>query len=80
LYWVGFGQKRWIIKEELSRLYMSPTTTACCAVLLNQQQQTNIHRCQQMADKASVTCDQTKPKYCTVVENGRVVVKPIKQD
>ena len=59
---------------------MSPSTSACCAVILNQRQQTNIDHCQQIANQASVRCDQTKPKYCTVVENGRVVVKPIEQD
>lgn len=59
---------------------MSPTTTACCAVLLNQHQQININHCQQIANQAPISCDQTKPKYCTVVENGRVVVKPIEQD
>jgi hypothetical protein len=61
---------------------MSPNTTACCAVTLNQQQQTNIDHCQSksLAEQNSVSTDQTKPKYCTVVENGRVIVKPIAQD
>lgn len=59
---------------------MSPSTSACCAALLNQRQQTNINHCQQIATQASVSCNQTKPKYRTVVENGRVVVKPIEQD
>ncbi|HEY9709115.1 MAG TPA: hypothetical protein V6D48_13010 [Oculatellaceae cyanobacterium] len=59
---------------------MSCPTTASCAVVLNQQQQTNIHQCNQLtdkADKASVSSSETQPKYCTVVEDGRVVVKPV---
>ncbi|HAA32014.1 MAG TPA: hypothetical protein DCE56_35330 [Cyanobacteria bacterium UBA8553] len=56
---------------------MSCHTTACCAVVLNQQQQTNIHQCNQLTDNSAVSSSQTKPKYCTVVEDGRVVVKPV---
>lgn len=59
---------------------MSHSTTPCCAVVLNQQQHMNIDHCKQVADKVSASCDQAKPKYCTVVENGRVVVKAIAQD
>ncbi|HEY9831079.1 MAG TPA: hypothetical protein V6D26_10905 [Stenomitos sp.] len=59
---------------------MSPITTACCAVTLNQQQQTNIDHCKSLAEQNSANTNQTKPKYCTVVENGRVIVKPIAQD
>ncbi|MBD2016308.1 hypothetical protein H6F96_20325 [Microcoleus sp. FACHB-53] len=59
---------------------MSPNTTACCAVTLNQQQQTNIDHCKSLADQNSASTDKIRPKYCTVVENGRVVVKPIAQD
>jgi len=67
-------------KVELLILYMSHSTTPCCAVVLNQQQHMNTDHCKQVADKASASCDQAKPKYCTVVENGRVVVKAIAQD
>lgn len=59
---------------------MSPITTACCAVTLNQQQQTHINHCKSLADQNSVSPDKTKLKYCTIVENGRVVVKPIAHD
>ncbi|HEY9675134.1 MAG TPA: hypothetical protein V6D11_27080 [Waterburya sp.] len=59
---------------------MSPTTTTCCAVTLNQQQQTNIDHCKKIAEQASVSSNPTKPKLCTVVENGRVVVKAMAQD
>lgn len=59
---------------------MSPITTACCAVTLNQQQQTNIDHCHSLAAQNSVSPDKIKTKYCTIVENGRVVVKPIAQD
>ncbi|HEY9610369.1 hypothetical protein [Allocoleopsis sp.] len=58
---------------------MSPITTACCAVTLNQQQQTNIDHCKSVAKQNSAATDPTKPKYCTVVENGRVIVKPSAQ-
>ncbi|HEY9726933.1 MAG TPA: hypothetical protein V6D50_10845 [Chroococcales cyanobacterium] len=57
---------------------MSLPNTACCAAALNAQQQTNIYRCNQLAEQTSVNAEHTeKPQYCTVVENGRVVVKPI---
>lgn len=59
---------------------MPPTTTTCCAVTLNQQQQTNIGHCKKIAEQASASPNPTKPKSCTVVENGRVVVKAIAQD
>lgn len=59
---------------------MPPTTTSCCAVTLNQQQQTNISHCKHIAEQASASSNPNKPKLCTVVENGRVVVKAIAQD
>jgi hypothetical protein len=59
---------------------MSPITTACCAVTLNQQQQTHINHCKSLAAENSVSSMHTKQKYCTIVENGRVVVKPIAHD
>jgi hypothetical protein len=55
---------------------MSFTTSACCAVTLNQQQEQNIqHHKTQCAD-SSVNHSKSTSKNCTVVENGRVVVKP----
>lgn len=63
---------------------MPASTTPCCVVSLSQQQHTNIcHHNQlanQSADEASVEPNKTKPKYCTVVENGLVVVKPVAAD
>ena len=57
---------------------MSLPNSACCAAALNEQQQTNIYHCNQLTEQTSVSAERTeKPKYCTVVENGRVVVKPI---
>ncbi|ARV60363.1 hypothetical protein BZZ01_18560 [Nostocales cyanobacterium HT-58-2] len=60
---------------------MSFTTSACCAVTLNQQQEQNIsyHKKQctdrtQCAD-APVSNGKSTSKNCTIVENGRVVVK-----
>ncbi|MBD2357360.1 hypothetical protein H6G41_22525 [Tolypothrix sp. FACHB-123] len=55
---------------------MSSTPCPSCVVTLNQQQEQNIsHRqnCQQVPDNHSKTI----VKNCTVVENGRVVVKPL---
>jgi hypothetical protein len=54
---------------------MTCPTTACCVVTLNQQQQQTIQHCNQSADNTSVKHDKPKLKNCTVVENGRVVVK-----
>ena len=57
---------------------MSLPNAACCAAALNQQQQMNIYRCNQLREQPSLDSERTeKPKNCTVVENGRVVVKPI---
>ncbi|HEY9603639.1 MAG TPA: hypothetical protein V6C85_18630 [Allocoleopsis sp.] len=57
---------------------MSLPNTACCAAALNKQQQTNIYHCNQLTEQTSGNAERTeKPKSCTVVENGRVVVKPI---
>lgn len=53
---------------------MSAHVSACCPIILNQQQQ-NIHRsCNQPVD-ISANC-KTMSKNCTVVEDGRVVVRP----
>lgn len=59
---------------------MSLTTSACCAVSVSQQQEQNnfYHKTQsaemQCVDTAVDNCKSTS-KNCTVVENGRVVVK-----
>ncbi|TFI53247.1 hypothetical protein BLD44_018130 [Mastigocladus laminosus UU774] len=57
---------------------MSVPTSACCAAILRQQQEENIHHHQQCAE-VPVKCDDrnTTSKKCTVVENGRVVVKTV---
>ncbi|MCA1991036.1 MAG: hypothetical protein LDL41_03175 [Coleofasciculus sp. S288] len=60
---------------------MSPFMTSCCPTVLHQQQESNLHHqnrlAHQLADDASASFHPSKRKYCTVVENGRVVVKPI---
>jgi hypothetical protein len=59
---------------------MAPYATACCASLLNQRQQIKIlyyNRSQGDSDsKLHQQYNLEKPQYCTVIENGRVVVKP----
>ena len=61
---------------------MSLTTSACCAVTLNQQQEQNIqYHKTQCTEKTPCAHDpgnhgKSTSKNCTVVENGRVVVKP----
>jgi hypothetical protein len=55
---------------------MSSTPCPCCAVILNQQQEQNIShhkQCQDVPENHS----KSVVKNCTVVENGRVVVKPL---
>ncbi len=62
------------IEQRVSKI-MSVSTSACCAAILRQQQEENIHHHKQCA-KTPVNCEQsTTSKKCTVVENGRVVVK-----
>ncbi|MBW4576181.1 MAG: hypothetical protein KME08_12970 [Aphanothece sp. CMT-3BRIN-NPC111] len=56
---------------------MSFPASACCFVVLNQQQQQHTYHHKQCADDASVNQGKTTQKSCTVVENGRVVVKPL---
>lgn len=62
---------------------MSSTNSACCAVTLNQQQEQNIQyhktQCTEKTPCAhdSVHNSKSISKNCTVVENGRVVVKPV---
>lgn len=55
---------------------MSCPTAACCAVVLNQQQQQTIEYCNSSADDAPASYGKTTAKNCTVVEDGRVVVRP----
>ncbi|AFZ26229.1 hypothetical protein Cylst_4124 [Cylindrospermum stagnale PCC 7417] len=55
---------------------MSFPNCPSCVVVLNQQQEQNIshqHQCQD----AQVNYSKSTVKKCTVVENGRVVVKPL---
>ncbi|MCL6751244.1 hypothetical protein KBT16_09780 [Nostoc sp. CCCryo 231-06] len=55
---------------------MSFSCSACCVVVLNQQQEQNISHQKQCQD-VSVNPSKSMVKSCTVVENGRVVVKPL---
>ena len=55
---------------------MSFVNAACCVVSLQQQQEQNIRHHQQCADTA-VDHYKNRSQNCTVVENGRVVVKPV---
>ena len=57
-------------------LNMSSPTASCCAVVLNQQQQ-NLHHYHQCAEGVAEKPDKPVVRNCTVVENGRVVVKPL---
>lgn len=54
---------------------MSIPTAACCTVTLRQQQEQAIHHQDQCQDAVN-PCKEVR-KSCTVVENGRVVVKPV---
>jgi hypothetical protein len=65
-----------IINIEIKIFDMPSTPCPSCVVALNQQQEQNIshhNNCQDLSDKHS----KTVVKNCTVVENGRVVVKPL---
>ncbi|MEH2161482.1 MAG: hypothetical protein V7K38_10625 [Nostoc sp.] len=55
---------------------MSFSSCACCAVVLNQQQEQNISYQNQCQD-VPVNHSKSMVKNYTVVENGRVVVKPL---
>ncbi|MEH2267091.1 MAG: hypothetical protein V7K68_01445 [Nostoc sp.] len=55
---------------------MSFASCACCVVVLNQQQEQNISQKNQCQD-VPVNHSKSTVKSCTVVENGRVVVKPL---
>ncbi|NDJ25309.1 hypothetical protein GS682_27450 [Nostoc sp. B(2019)] len=55
---------------------MSFTSCPCCVVVLNQQQeQNNFHKNQ--CQDVPVNHSKSAVKNCTVVENGRVVVKAL---
>lgn len=54
---------------------MSSASCAPCVVVLKQQQEQNIQHQKECPSVADKQCQ--KPKNCTVVENGRVVVKPL---
>ncbi|MDZ8227396.1 MULTISPECIES: hypothetical protein [unclassified Nostoc] len=55
---------------------MSFSSCPCCVVVLNQQQEQNISHQNQCQD-VPVNPSKSMGKSCTVVENGRVVVKPL---
>ncbi|MFN6572593.1 hypothetical protein A6770_03640 [Nostoc minutum NIES-26] len=55
---------------------MSLPSCACSVVILNQQQEQNISHKNQCQD-VPVHHSKSAVKNCTVVENGRVVVKPL---
>ncbi|GAB1543558.1 hypothetical protein NUACC21_62330 [Scytonema sp. NUACC21] len=57
---------------------MSLAASACCVVTLHQQQEQNIHHHMQYADASdhnSINNSKYQSKHCTIVENGRVVIK-----
>ncbi|MBN3871151.1 MAG: hypothetical protein V7L00_19200 [Nostoc sp.] len=57
---------------------MSFASSACCVVVLNQQQEQNQNICyQNQCQDVPVKQSKSMVKTCTVVENGRVVVKPL---
>ncbi|HYX13906.1 MAG TPA: hypothetical protein VE944_05960 [Nostoc sp.] len=55
---------------------MSFSSCPSCVVVLNQQQEQNISHQNQCQDM-QVNLSKRMVKTCTVVENGRVVVKPL---
>ncbi|MBN3926624.1 hypothetical protein [Nostoc sp. NMS4] len=55
---------------------MSIPSCSCSVVVLNQQQEQNISHQNQCQD-VPVNHSKSMVKTCTVVENGRVVVKPL---
>ncbi|MEH2082316.1 MAG: hypothetical protein V7K89_20740 [Nostoc sp.] len=55
---------------------MSFASCACCVVVLNQQQEQNISHQNQCQD-VQVNHSKSAVKSRTVIENGRVVVKPL---
>ncbi len=62
---------------------MAPSSTACCVTILNQRQQITAHQSNHCSDRktgVAISSSSNQTKYCTVVENGRVVVKPISSE
>lgn len=57
---------------------MSLPSCACSVVVLNQHQEQNISH-QNKCQGEPVHHSKSAVKNCTVVENGRVVVKPLQQ-
>ncbi|WP_445628901.1 hypothetical protein [Nostoc sp. DSM 114167] len=55
---------------------MSFASCPCCVVVLNQQQEQNIAHQKQCQD-VPVNHSKSAVKSCTVIENGRVVVKSL---
>ncbi|WP_335005709.1 hypothetical protein [Nostoc sp.] len=55
---------------------MSFASCPCCVVVLNQQQEQNVSHQNQCQD-VPVNHSKSMVKSYTVVENGRVVVKPL---
>jgi len=69
---------RAIIDIEIKIYYMSIASSACCVVVLNQQQEQNQNICyQNQCQDVPVNHSKSMVKNCTVVENGRVIVKPL---
>lgn len=56
--------------------HMPFASCSCCVVVLNQQREQNISR-QNQSEDVPVNNSKNSAKSCTVVENGRVVVKPV---
>jgi hypothetical protein len=71
-----FGIEYAIIKIYTDLVDMSSFACSSCAVVLNQQQMQNTSHQNQLQDN-SVDDRKSVNKTCTVVENGRVVVKPL---
>ena len=57
---------------------MSITSSGCVAALDQQQQQQQIQQAEQGSEEATGDRCKNLSQRCTVVENGRVVVKPLR--
>ncbi|MBW4672323.1 MAG: hypothetical protein KME60_34135 [Cyanomargarita calcarea GSE-NOS-MK-12-04C] len=55
---------------------MSFASSTCCVAVLNQQQEAYFHHKNECQNIPLNEC-KTSAKSCTIVENGRVVVKPL---
>jgi hypothetical protein len=56
---------------------MSAPTASSCIVVLNQQREQAIQHHNEQCDKASIAPCRALSSSCTIVENGKVVVRPI---